>query len=370
LPRKIAVPLAAICLVLAIGAGLLLLRDDASTSLRPSKMTAEELYASVDEKLAAINDVLYFEVESEVESVYKANSRGELWLFGRNDRVRQHIELSVEFEENRSIHQSMMLTTPEERFTLDDDGDSKVVSSRFWQCYDATVVASSLLGCEGPTTEMARHVEEGTLRGRDVVVLVEEGTSRDSDRTIRSKSWLYLDARTLMPIEGRSEGNYESDPSAPIRGITRFSEPKRLALSDLGADFFEPSGIGYVASDPLAAVRSVNDLQVYWLGPELTLPDGQTIFLRSSYQAPEPGRPYRLSLLYATKDAPHEPPTLSLMVFHRDMWERSPAIASQAVTLGDVVVFVQSQALPNQRTLLASPGNLEFILSQLRPFEP
>jgi hypothetical protein len=58
------------------------------------------------------------------------------------------------------------------------------------------------------------------------------------------------------------------------------------------------------------------------------------------------------------------------MVFHRDMWERSPAIAAQAVTFGDVVVFVNAQGFPDQPSLMAPPNSYEFILSQLRPFEP
>ncbi|MGE0056947.1 MAG: hypothetical protein AB7T32_03065 [Dehalococcoidia bacterium] len=369
MPRRAAVSLIAICAIVVIAAAAyLLMRDDGDgeTALQASTMTVEELYAEVDRRLEATDGgVVHITMESSFRGLYSAESTGETWIVGGAGLVREEVEVLV----NGEAYRSSVLTVGDTRYTVDGSG-SRAGASKFLQCHGASVAASLLLSCPQPGSETSQRVEEGTHRGTDVVVLIEQGEKLSGEQRISFMSHLYLDARTLMPIELRSEGLYIGGTPLPFVSTTEYGKATIVSNPSLGSGFFEPSGIGYVAPDPLAAVRAVTDLQAYWLGRELTLPDGRVIVLLSSYESPGRGSPYRLQLQYATREAPYEPPFLTLMVFHRDMWERSPAIAAQAITFGDVVVFVNSTAFPGQQGLLDAPGSLEFVFSQLRPFGP
>lgn len=358
------------CVVIAtaVAAYLLLLRDDKNeTSLHASTMTVEALYAAVGQRLRDAGGVTHIRTRSEFRGLYSAEVSGQSWTEPGPDRVREEVEVQVAGQ----THRSVSLTTPEEQFSVSPNSrsESRVGSSKYLRCHGASVAASLLLTCPELGGETTQRVEKGMYEGRAVVVLVEEGRELDGERRIQFTSRLYLDAKTLEPIAQRTEGFYIGGTPLPFLSTTHYESAEVIKRDDLPPDFFEAAAIGYVAPDPLAAVRAVTDLQVYWLGEQLTLPDGDVLVLTGSYGAPGRGAPYRLSLQYARKATPHEPPIITLQVFHRDMWERSP-IAIRSRILGDTVIFINEGTIDGQGAILSKPGNLDFLLESLQSFEP
>jgi hypothetical protein len=356
----------ALIVVAGIAAYVLIGNDGGdSAELRASDMTVEELYAALDQRIAASDGVLYLRRTIDFSGPYKAKGTVETWIKADGPVARETMRIEAAGQQ----HTSQTLTTSRERFTVDGgaDADGHVADAKFWQCAGASIAASAILPCPSLDSDFQRHVEEGRWNGLKVIALVEEGTSGGESRTQLTQR-TYLDADTLMPLRREGVGFFLQQVPIPYTTVEDFEAAEDGA--SVASDFFEPSAIGYQPLDPLEGLRAVTDLTSYWLGPEVTLPDGEVLVLTGSAAAPGRGTPYRLSLQYATKNSPHQPPFLTVMVFHRDMWERSPAIAAQAVTFGDVVVFVNAQGFPDQPSLVAPPNSYEFILSQLRPFEP
>ena len=337
--------------------------DDGENGLRPSTLTAEEVYGRVEQRLVESGRVLVVESTNEFTAPLAYTIDATYWLNARDGVVRERFE-SDAFGSYEAV------SNHEERFSREQDGRSAVVSSRHFQCHGAGVAASVLLGCPGPTDRAEARIEQGRHRGRKVIVVVHAGTSRGSDQTITYERRLYLDAKTLMPIEEVIEGTYNDGSAQPYtakRTIRRMEWQDRDSLS---ADFFEPAAIGYVPLDPEAGIRGATDLQVYWLGREFSAPGVEPLVLMVSFAAPGRGVPYRYSLTYARKANPHEPPFLTLQVFFRDMWDRSPAIAAQAAFIGDVVVFFSEGNVAGSSDRILTPAALEELKRGLLPYEP
>jgi hypothetical protein len=365
LPRSILVSLTAVIVVLAVAVYFALNDDgDGGANLHASSMTVEELYAALDQRLAANDGILHLRRSLSFSGPYEAEGETETWIEPSRPVVRETMLIEAAGQQQTS----QTVTTFGERFTVDEADDrGHVADAKFWQCAGASIAASAILPCPSLDSDYQRHVEEGTWNGRKVIALVEEGTSGGESRTQITQR-TYLDAGSLMPLRRESLGFFLGSVPIPYTAEEDFEVVEDDAV--VAADFFEPAAIGYQQPDPLEGLRTVTDLTPYWLGEALTLPGGEVLVLASSAAAPGRGSPYRLSLQYATKGSPHTPPFLTVMVFHRDMWERSPAIGAQAATFGDVVVFVNAQSFPDQKSLVAPPNSYEFILSQLRPFEP
>lgn len=369
-PRVLLLAVVAGVAVVAAVAGFVLLRDgDEGDDLRQSAMSPGDLYADVAQRLGSM-DVLHLEMEAEGSGAFSYTAHFDVWLDGREHVVREEIEVEGQAQ-TRSI------TNSAERFEVSPgrpptppggDNGSSVASSRFWICNDSGPAASYLLGCASVGDEVSQSVLEGSRDGRDVVVLRTESTGRGSDRTISTVSHLYLDASTLLPVYAEAESDWEGFDE-PVRLVTRYTTVEEVPASALAPVFFEPAAIGWLARDPVEGMRGVTDLQRYWLGPEFTTPTGDTFVLYASVEAPGRGSPYRYSLQYALKAAPHEPPFLNVQVFHRDMWlsmgEISPAVQQQVMTLGDVVVFVIGGGVP-----ALDPATLQVVLDAVQPYEP
>jgi hypothetical protein len=336
---------------------------DGEDGLRPSSLSVEEVYGRVEQRLRESDRVLVVESSSEFSAPFEYTVDTRYWIDGREQVVRERFE-SDRFGSIEAV------TNPEERFSREQDGRSRVVSSRAHQCYGAGVAASALLGCPGPTDNAEARVEEGRHGGRKVIVLVHTGTSRGSDQSMTYERRLYLDGKTLLPIEESSEGIYDDGSQRPYTASRTFRSMDWQDRDVLPAGFFEPAAIGFVPPDPEAGIRGATDLQVYWLGREFSAPGVDALVLRSSFAAPGRGAPYRYSLTYARKANPHEPPFLTLQVFFRDMWDRSPAIAAQAAFLDDTVVFFSESNVPGSSDRVLTPAALEELKRGLRPYEP
>ena len=336
---------------------------DGQDGLRPSSLSVEEVYGRVEERLQESDRILVVETEVESSGLLNETISANLWIDGRRGLVRERFE-SVRFGTTESI------STQEERFKRELDGVSSLVSSRNFQCHGAGVAASALLGCPGPAARAEARVEEGRYQGRKVIVVVHAGTSRGSDQSMTYERRIYLDAKTLFPFEAEIARASEAGASEPNTATITFRKVRWEDRDKLPSDFFEPGAIGYVPLDPEAGIRGATDLKVYWLGREFSAPGVEPLVLKVSGAAPSRGVPYKYSLTYARKANPHEPPFLTLQIFFRDLWDRSPAIAAQAAFLDDTVVFFSEGNVPGSSIRILTPAALEELKRGLRPYEP
>jgi hypothetical protein len=309
--------------------------------------------------LHADGRVLLIEVESEGDSLapYRASSR--LWVDAGRQLAREEGSSSLEPPDADPVTLTFQAIHTTEATINVSEGNSGPRAPR--TCYGADLATSVVLGCPGPTERSTTTTATGSYDGRETIVLTTEGTSRGSDEAHTFTRHLHLDATTYLPVAAVSDGTLND--VKPTFDRTTY-EVSWLDAGQLAADHFDPSSIGYVPQDPEAGIRGVDDMQVYWLGREVDVPGIGTLVLRSSFEAPGRGAPYRYGLLYVRKETPFDPPFLNLQIFFRDMWDRSPAIARNAAFLGDTVVHFMDGGGG-----ILTPDTIEALKRALVPYE-
>jgi hypothetical protein len=136
---------------------------------------------------------------------------------------------------------------------------------------------STLLSCRGVLEESTTHVEVGAeYDGRPAIILLTEGTTRDSDGKYPFTQHLYIDEQTWLPLGVDTDSTWFTGDAAHT--TERFNS-EFLARDSLPADFFDAVANGWIESDEEAAFREAVlngpdvDITMYWLGSSLD-PDG------------------------------------------------------------------------------------------------
>ena len=131
-------------------------------------------------------------------------------------------------------------------------------------CHGAGLEAlGPLIPCEGPLDDWERTVERGVqFLGKPSIAVLTAGVSGDADGDYEITMWLYLDAKTLLPL-GRL---VETERGAPIDTDATYKHDF-VPLDSLPDDFFDPASIGYVETD-LEEPLDDAEIDIYWIGRE------------------------------------------------------------------------------------------------------
>jgi DNA-binding CsgD family transcriptional regulator len=331
----------------------------------PSELTVEEVYRRVDEALAQSGRIYHAKIEGSGVGLVPYETTEEQWVDASRQIARKETVSEAQTGDGPRHFQATAIHRPDATFLKDNE---RSTDRRPMLCYGASLAASVVIGCPGPTTTQTMTVARGSYGGREAVVLISEGTSRGSDETTTFTARLYLDARTYLPLASTSDGEVDSGQRRPASSKTTYTT-SWVQRDSLPADFFEPAAIGYMPPDAQAAIRNASDLQVYWLGPEFSAPNVERLVLRSSVAAPNRGAPYRYSLTYARASNPHDPPFLTLQIFFRDIFNgvSGQLPADRMVAFGDTVVFFSEGRSPGGGGILA-PEALEQLKQGLVPY--
>jgi DNA-binding CsgD family transcriptional regulator len=332
---------------------------------KPSELTVEEVYRRVNEALAQSGRIFHAKIESSGAGLVPYETTEEQWVDASRQVAREETNSEAQAGDGPRHFQATAIHKQDATLLKDNERSTE---RRPMLCYGASLAASVVIGCPGPTTTQTMTVVDGTYGGRKAIVLISEGRTVGSDETATFTARLYLDAKTYLPIASTSDGEVDSGQRRPASSKTTYTT-SWVQRDTLPADFFEPAAIGYVPPDPQAAIRNANDLQVYWLGTEFSAPDLERLILRFSAAAPNRGVPYRYSLTYARASNPHDPPFLTLQIFFRDIFNSvsSQLPADRVVVLGDTVVFISDASSPGGSRLL-TPQALEQLKQGLVPY--
>lgn len=193
-------------------------------------------------------------------------------------------------------------------------------------CHDSeSAVLSLVLNCAGYTEDSTTRLEPNAeYEGRRMPTLVTEGDTSGSDETNVFVRRLYLDANTLLPVLGTSEGTQNN--KRPMKSQVTY-EYAFVLVDSLPDDFFDPAAIGYVEADPEENLHGVNvGITIYWLGTEFSGAGGlPALILDRAHAAilpPEAPTPRdRAAFDYRLAEEKFGPSVVTLEVYPRSEWD-------------------------------------------------
>ena len=179
-------------------------------------------------------------------------------------------------------------------------GQPAVQSGTAFTCQGAHIAASVILGCPNPVQKWTMSLQPGRYAGRQVLVLLRNGTDSSESFGGTFATRIYLDRQTLLPLADVTTGTSNSKPAHG--GATYGSS--LVAASSLPASFFQPSSLGYRgrADEIRQELKPVpSGFSVLWLG--LDFAGGRGVPALGIQRAvPSEGGPttFRVELYYAS----------------------------------------------------------------------
>jgi hypothetical protein len=335
-----AVPMLAACDGGNGGTEVTLVCPSKETSEAPadlSTLSLEQVYQRITDSMTCPGFALHVVTREESEIVYPEEGKlsytvtASNWIDVPASRARQETQLEYtasqeddqEVEGRKYDRVDIFLGDAEYRRETTEEpakGGQALV------CHGSkSAVVSLLLNCAGYTEDSSTDFEAGAEHeGRRMPTLVTEGNTSGSDETNVFIRHLYLDANTLLPVLGTSEGT--QNKKRPMKSQVTY-EYAFVSLDSLPKDFFDPAAIGYVEPDPQEQIRGVNvDITVYWLGTEFPgaggLPALSLDRAHAAIPPPEvPAPRERATIDYRLAEEKFGPPVVTLQLYPRSEWD-------------------------------------------------
>jgi hypothetical protein len=215
--------------------------------------------------------------------------------------------------------------------TLEDGSVRKREAIR---CRDAdSPLLSLLLGCRDVTeSAITAPIDAGPFEGTPAAALYTQGAVRGRVEDTVFIDTLYVNARTYLPIALQRGGALRSTAPGPdgrpaetaIGQITRYAQAF-VPADSLPPGFFDPASLGYVETDPAAALLQPSpDLAYYWLGREPRRAGLPPLALEGAYVAEAAARPllrYRAVLKYRPAGDEFGAALVELQAWRADEWD-------------------------------------------------
>lgn len=292
-------------------------RSGATSIAELEDLTLADVYSRVDRTLRQNGGIYHVRIESRGGIVLPLQTyTTERWVDVHQGAVREEFGAG-------SDRSTISIRNGDASFVRQKDGEFTVTPSKSWTCYGASVAASAVLGCPGPTETSTTTVEQGSFDGRPAIVLLTSGSSYGSDTTFTFTSRRFLVPDTLLPMGYEVSGSMSFGPVVPTseRSVYRHEFTDGAALPP---DFFAPASIGYVEPDVEAPLRGASDIAVYWLGKQVPASADLPGLVLAKVTAAEQGRGpgYRYILQYASADDRFGPAAVLLQLWNRTAWDR------------------------------------------------
>jgi len=271
----------------------------------------------------------------------------ELWIDAARGVARRRDD--VRLDERHETHEEVIHTG--DRFGSDEE---RSYARQAFMCRNsASALLSALMACRNALEETETQIEHpGTTS--DPLVLVSEGTLRDSDATWPFTARLSVDRATWLPsrLEEHMEQPWGTDMGS--LDIVHTYAYEFVPSDSVDAHFFEPTSVGYTERDPAEGLAKDVGMQVLWLGREFDVPgDLPKLVLRragANVSTFPPG--YRATLDYAPSDDRFGPPVVSMQEWRREDWDDWLSTASGGNWWDDPSVTSESIDLPGGRMTL------------------
>lgn len=310
-------------------------KEPSPASADTSTLTLEDVYERMAEVMTCPGYALYVVTTHEWKIVYpgegefSATIAGNAWIDLPADRARE--EMHTEYttlggngdDPQERERESVRIVLGDAAYTR-ETADEPTRGHDALTCHECNSAAISLLlNCLGYREDSLTRFEPGSeYQDRRMPALLTEGESSGSDETTVFTQTLYLDADTLLPVDGTTEETVNDWP--PGRGEVRY-EYEFVPLESLPEDFFDPAAIGYVEPDPEEELRGVDvGITIYWLGVQFPGAEGlPPLTLERAYphgQSPAPPG-YRATLDYRPASDRFGPPVLFMQEFPRAEWD-------------------------------------------------
>lgn len=239
-----------------------------SSESEPEPDTPQEFIGAIDAALTSGDQVVHTTVAISGQELGQASahySTDELWIYGIEDRARNHFQVD---EDNGETPQTTFVIVEDRLYGRATNGQVSVhdgLPARTCPLVDSTLVVHHAVGLfcarftpqEGEVNEIEAHVEHGVeFQGEAAIVLVYEARNelpegatpepeRAPDLTV---SRLYIGADTRMPLGWTVEMQDESEGWSVQ--MTADYTNELVARDELPADFFNPEWLDEAEETP------------------------------------------------------------------------------------------------------------------------
>lgn len=236
-------------------------------------LTVRRLYHEVETRLAQSGKIY----KALIRRTFQGGGIGRsdvtrAWVDARRDLAREQTTDRVTFGGQQS--QAYTFTTiyasgtTYSRGSVIAPGQPTVQTAPVLTCQGAHIAASVILGCPNPVQKWTMSLQPGQDAGRQVLVLLRNGTDSSEDFAGTYTTRIYLDRQTLLPLADVTTGTMNTKNANQAHGRATYLT-SLVAPSALPGSFFQPSSIGYRgrADEIRQEMKPVpSGFTVLWLG--------------------------------------------------------------------------------------------------------
>jgi hypothetical protein len=208
-------------------------------------LTVRQLYHQVEARLAQSGKIYRAVIKRTLEGGgIRRTDVTQAWVDARRDLAREQTTERLTFGQHGQTYTFTTIYangTTYIRGAGAAPGQPVVQTSPVFTCNGAHIAASVILGCPNPVQKWTMSLQPGQHSGRQVLVLLRNGTDSGDDFGGTYTTRIYLDRGTLLPLADTLTGTMNSKP---MHGSTSYVS-RLVAASSLPASFFQPSSLGY-----------------------------------------------------------------------------------------------------------------------------